>query len=97
MIEDKPPNYKITYFGHHTCKNLQRAPPIILDCPDPKDTSTLLNFDTKGIIEKKQIELNLPTLKYEQGEGFPMSCNPDQPFDQYTQAAQIPFESISYL
>ncbi|GJR34104.1 probable WRKY transcription factor 70 [Tanacetum coccineum] len=43
-IADKPPNYQITYFGNHTCQNLQRAPPIILE--SASDTSTVLSFET---------------------------------------------------
>ncbi|RHN40059.1 putative transcription factor WRKY family [Medicago truncatula] len=37
-IQQKPPLYKTTYYGHHTCGNLPN-PDIILD---PNDTSSLL-------------------------------------------------------
>ena len=71
MMGDKPPNYKITYFGNHTCKNFQRAPPIILDSTDPRDTSIFLNFETpKEVIEKKQVNPYFPTMIHEHKEAF---------------------------
>ncbi|XVF29724.1 hypothetical protein REPUB_Repub15cG0147000 [Reevesia pubescens] len=30
-IEDDPPKYRTTYYGHHTCKNLLKASQLILD------------------------------------------------------------------
>ncbi|PWA64644.1 DNA-binding WRKY [Artemisia annua] len=71
-IGDKPPNYKITYFGNHICKNLQRAPPIILDSTDPRDSSIFLNFETpKEVIEKKQVNPYFPTMIHEHEGAFP--------------------------
>lgn len=61
---DNPPKYKTTYIGQHTCNNLQRAPPIILDSSDPSDTSILLSFETKGFMEKKQIDPSQCSLKH---------------------------------
>lgn len=54
-IQDKPPKYKTTYIGNHTCKNLQRAPQIIWDFPNPRDTSVLLNFESNEIIAKTHV------------------------------------------
>nr|XP_043637664.1 probable WRKY transcription factor 70 [Erigeron canadensis] len=97
-IEDKPTNYKITYFGHHTCTNLQRAPPIILDMPDPRDTSILVSFGAKGLIEKKQVDPYFPTMKnHEQSMDTPMSSNTIQSWDHFTHVSQIPVESVSMI
>ncbi|PWA41554.1 DNA-binding WRKY [Artemisia annua] len=63
-IMDNPPKYKTTYIGQHTCDNLQRAPPIILDSSDPSDTSILLSFETMGFTEKKQIDPSQCSLKH---------------------------------
>ncbi|PWA44385.1 DNA-binding WRKY [Artemisia annua] len=63
-IMDNPPKYKTTYIGQHTCNNLQRAPPIILDSSDPSDTSILLSFKTMGFTEKKQIDPSQCSLKH---------------------------------
>lgn len=42
-IQEKPPLYKTTYYGHHICNNNSN---IILDDPtSPHDTSILLSFD----------------------------------------------------
>ncbi|KAK6943358.1 WRKY domain [Dillenia turbinata] len=43
--DDEPPMFRTTYSGYHTCKNLLKAPQIILDS-DPRDSATLLSFDT---------------------------------------------------
>jgi hypothetical protein len=37
-IQQKPPLYKTTYYGHHTCGNLSNPDNIL----DPNDTSSLL-------------------------------------------------------
>ncbi|KAL4557760.1 hypothetical protein LXL04_035948 [Taraxacum kok-saghyz] len=75
MIEDKPPKYKITYIGNHTCKNLQRSPEIILDSPTSRDTSILLNFETKGLVAKTEVGTYFPYMKDEVKEGYPSHGN----------------------
>nr|XP_043637710.1 probable WRKY transcription factor 70 [Erigeron canadensis] len=75
MIQDSPPKYKTTYIGEHTCKNLLRAPEIILDLPDPRETSVLLSFDTKGFVGKKQVIPNFSSIKLEPKEQFPSIGN----------------------
>ncbi|KAJ9544862.1 hypothetical protein OSB04_024569 [Centaurea solstitialis] len=70
MTEDNPPNYKITYNGHHTCKHLLRSQ-IILDYPDTNDTSIILNFETNGFIQNKQIDPSLSSTINKRKEGFP--------------------------
>ncbi|GKA77166.1 DNA-binding WRKY transcription factor, partial [Tanacetum coccineum] len=64
MIMDNPPKYRTTYTGDHTCNNLQRAPPIILESSDPRDTSILVSFETKGLKEKKSIDPPRCILKH---------------------------------
>ncbi|XP_071717575.1 probable WRKY transcription factor 70 [Rutidosis leptorrhynchoides] len=101
---DNPPNYSITYFGHHTCNNYHRSPPIILDSQDPIDhTSTIWNFEINGVIDhknvKKRVEPNyIPTqLNYEHlEEGATLnSVNAYQSWDDLS--TQIPLESVSML
>ncbi|XP_054784980.1 probable WRKY transcription factor 70 [Prosopis cineraria] len=47
-IQDDPPLYKTTYFGHHTCTNLLN-PQIIIDSPDLNSTSScILSFDNNN-------------------------------------------------
>ncbi|PWA58192.1 WRKY11 [Artemisia annua] len=52
--DDEPPKYKTTYNGHHTCKKLQKVPQIILDSPNPRDNSILINFGTNTLTENTQ-------------------------------------------
>ncbi|KAI3677782.1 hypothetical protein L6452_37052 [Arctium lappa] len=105
-IEDEPPLYKITYMRSHTCKNLQRAPQIILDSPNPRDTSILLNFEAKGLTGNKQVSSYFHTMKCEHEEGFPSFDNlrdNDQStpsnnclsWDPITQISQVPSEFVS--
>ncbi|GLU17843.1 hypothetical protein SLE2022_341940 [Rubroshorea leprosula] len=44
-IEDDPPKYRITYYGHHTCSNLLKSSQLMLDSTSQED-SVLLNFET---------------------------------------------------
>nr|URH10298.1 WRKY55 [Phoebe bournei] len=46
-MEEDPPNYLITYMGHHTCKDLSRTPQIILDSTTTQPFS--LSFDSNCI------------------------------------------------
>nr|GEU57514.1 probable WRKY transcription factor 70 [Tanacetum cinerariifolium] len=74
QIQDSPPKYKTIYSGDHTCKNLQRAPAIVLDFPEPRDTSIhLISFEKKGYIENIHPEPNFPSIKQELKEGFPLT------------------------
>ncbi|GJR62890.1 probable WRKY transcription factor 70 [Tanacetum coccineum] len=74
QIQDSPPKYKTIYSGDHTCKNLQRAPAIVLDFPEPRDTSLhLISFENKGYIENIHAEPNFPSIKQELKEGFPLA------------------------
>lgn len=38
-IQENPPLYKITYYGHHTCENMSNLPHII---DDPNDTFPII-------------------------------------------------------
>ena len=73
QIQDSPPKYKTIYCGDHTCKNLQRAPTIVLDFPEPRDTSICLSFEKRGYIENKHDEPNFASIEQELKEGFPFS------------------------
>ncbi|KAI3759957.1 hypothetical protein L1987_50344 [Smallanthus sonchifolius] len=53
--DDKPSKYKITYNGLHTCINSQIAPQIIVEAPDPKDNSILINFETKTLMDNNKV------------------------------------------
>ncbi|KAJ9544815.1 hypothetical protein OSB04_024522 [Centaurea solstitialis] len=70
MTEDNPPKYKITYTGHHTCKDLLRSPQIIFDSSDPSDTSIILDFE-KGFAENKQGDPCLSSMRHKRKEDFP--------------------------
>ncbi|WVZ17783.1 hypothetical protein V8G54_010765 [Vigna mungo] len=53
-IQENPPLYKTTYFGHHTCNDLLSSE-IILDSIDsPSDTSILLSFNNSFPAPTKQ-------------------------------------------
>ncbi|KAJ9544825.1 hypothetical protein OSB04_024532, partial [Centaurea solstitialis] len=105
MIEEEPPLYKITYTKSHTCKNLQRAPEIILDSRDPGDNSILLNFEAKGLIGNKQVMPLSQTMKVEPKEGSPSldnwrdnkstSSNYCLSWDPIAQGSQVSLESLS--
>ncbi|PWA55411.1 DNA-binding WRKY [Artemisia annua] len=73
QIQDSPPKYKTIYSGDHTCKNLERAPTIVLDFPEPRDTSIRLSFEKKGYVENKHVEPNFPSIEQELKEGFPFT------------------------
>lgn len=48
-IQDNPPLFRTTYYGHHTCKAFPRVSQIILDSPmDGDSNSVLLSFDKKN-------------------------------------------------
>ncbi|KAJ1388206.1 WRKY domain [Sesbania bispinosa] len=51
-IQEEPPLYKTTYYGHHTCKNLLN-PEIILDPTSPPNT-ILLSFNNTFPTPTKQ-------------------------------------------
>nr|WCL15229.1 WRKY1162 [Atractylodes chinensis] len=98
--EDKPPKYKITYHGHHTCKNLLRAPQIIYDSPNHSDSSIILNFETKGFTESKQADPCLPSMKNKPKEGFPslgLRHNQADHYESWNLTAQVPSEPMSMM
>ncbi|XP_024981680.1 probable WRKY transcription factor 70 isoform X2 [Cynara cardunculus var. scolymus] len=104
-MEDEPPVYKITYMRSHTCKNLQRAPQIILDSVDPRDTSILLNFKAKELTGNKQVNHFFQPMKHEPNEGSPslgnQRDNQSTPsddcllWDLIMKVPQVPLESVS--
>ncbi|GMN40634.1 hypothetical protein TIFTF001_009852 [Ficus carica] len=56
-IQDNPPMYKTTYFGHHTCTNLQKSPELVLDCPTSPghDSCMLFSFNNSHLnLKSKQ-------------------------------------------
>lgn len=50
QMSDDPPVFRTTYHGQHTCRNLLKAPQIILTRSSPLD-SNLLTFKTDNCIE----------------------------------------------
>nr|XP_043637178.1 probable WRKY transcription factor 70 isoform X2 [Erigeron canadensis] len=71
-IQDNPSKYETTYIRNHTCNNLLRTPPIILDSMNPTDTSILLiNFSTNRFIEPKNVDPSTKFVKHELDDGFP--------------------------
>lgn len=53
QISENPTKYKIIYNGHHTCKNLHKSFPIIINTE--QNSSNFLNFETNNN--------NYPTVK----------------------------------
>ncbi|KAJ6865572.1 hypothetical protein NC651_035974 [Populus alba x Populus x berolinensis] len=50
-IQEEPPLYRTTYYGHHTCKNLLKASQFVLDPRDHRDdidSSVLISFNSNG-------------------------------------------------
>ncbi|KAK3042965.1 hypothetical protein RJ639_001041 [Escallonia herrerae] len=65
MTEDEPAMYKTTYHGFHTCKNLLKAPQIILNSTHPAtDSSYLLCFDSDRIEKSKEHKQIFPMSDY---------------------------------
>jgi len=52
QIQEDPPLYKTTYYGHHTCRILQ-SPEIIVDSPSD-NSSMFLSFDNSFPTPAKQ-------------------------------------------
>jgi len=52
-IQEDPPLYKTTYYGHHTCRILQN-PEIIVDYPTDHSSMTFLSFDNSFPTPAKQ-------------------------------------------
>ncbi|PON60527.1 WRKY domain containing protein [Parasponia andersonii] len=49
-MEEEPPMYRTTYYGDHTCRNLLKAPELVLDCTSPtQDSSILLSFNDANL------------------------------------------------
>ncbi|XP_022722727.1 probable WRKY transcription factor 70 [Durio zibethinus] len=67
-IEDHPPKYRPTYYGHHTCKNLPVASHLILDSTS-NDSSILLSF-ANNLTSKHDnpFFLSFPSVKQESKE-----------------------------
>ncbi|XP_023772872.1 probable WRKY transcription factor 70 [Lactuca sativa] len=103
MTEDEPPQYKITYSGHHTCNNLLRSPLIILDSPDHKDNSFVLSFEGTGLNNNKQVDSCFPSAKQDPKEGFPSLVfrhNEASSSDNYLPwdlTTQVPSEPMSMM
>ncbi|KVH94953.1 probable WRKY transcription factor 70 [Cynara cardunculus var. scolymus] len=64
--DDEPSKYKITYNGYHTCKNHLRGPEMIFDSSNLEDSSIILSFETKGLIDEKQVDSYFPSMKHDQ-------------------------------
>ncbi|ESW06558.1 hypothetical protein PHAVU_010G057900 [Phaseolus vulgaris] len=53
-IQEDPPLYKTTYFGHHTCNDLLNSEIILDSISSPSDTSILLSFNNSFPTPTKQ-------------------------------------------
>lgn len=53
-IQENPPLYKTTYFGHHTCNDLLSSEIILHSNDSPSDTSILLSFNNSFPAPTKQ-------------------------------------------
>ncbi|KAK6279656.1 hypothetical protein POUND7_019923 [Theobroma cacao] len=69
QIEDDPPKYGTTYYGHHTCKNLLKASQLILDSTS-KDSSILLSFANTNKQDNSMFSA-FPPVKQESKEDMP--------------------------
>ncbi|KAK3017760.1 hypothetical protein RJ639_005076 [Escallonia herrerae] len=73
MTGDEPAMYRTTYHGFHNCKNLLKAPQIILDSTHPAtDSSYLLCFDSDRIEKSSDHSLYSHLVKQEHKQNFPM-------------------------
>ncbi|KAL5540862.1 hypothetical protein UlMin_000759 [Ulmus minor] len=53
-IQDDPQMFRTTYYGNHTCRNLNKAPELILDCTSPRsESSNLFSFDNPNLATKQ--------------------------------------------
>lgn len=85
--DDEPPKYKITYNGHHTCKILEKVPQIILDSPNPKDNSILINFGTNTLTENTRAGPCFSSINQKPKDGLPsivLKHEQNSSCDQYT-------------
>ncbi|KAF3447904.1 hypothetical protein FNV43_RR08611 [Rhamnella rubrinervis] len=55
-IQEDPPLFRATYFGNHTCKNLLKAPELIVDCTtSPRQVPpTFISFEGTNSLSTKQ-------------------------------------------
>ncbi|XP_060203210.1 WRKY DNA-binding transcription factor 70-like [Lycium barbarum] len=61
-IQDNPPLYRTTYYGHHTCKVFPRHSQIILGSPmDGDSNSIILSFDQNNYHPNCYNNNNVPT------------------------------------
>ncbi|CAN4113596.1 unnamed protein product [Withania somnifera] len=73
-IQDNPPLFRTTYYGHHTCKAFPGVSQIILDSPmdgDGDSKSVLLSFGQNNYHPNKNNNINVltfPTIKQETTE-----------------------------
>ncbi|MCD7470904.1 hypothetical protein HAX54_011106 [Datura stramonium] len=68
-IQDNPPLFRTTYYGHHTCKSFPRVSQIILDSPmDGDSNSVLLSFDQNNCHPNYSNAPTFPSIKQETKE-----------------------------
>nr|AHC54616.1 WRKY11 [Chrysanthemum x morifolium] len=103
---DEPPKYKTTYNGHHTCKYIQKVPQIILDSPNPRDNSILINFGTNTSTENTRAGPCFDSINQKPKDGLPskvlkheqdFSCDHYAPWDPIVGLLQIPSDPMSML
>ncbi|KAD4584555.1 hypothetical protein E3N88_22156 [Mikania micrantha] len=99
--DEEPSKYRVTYHGHHTCKNLQKSHEIILDSPNSKGNSVILSFDTNTINNRQQAGALPSSTKLKSEDGFrslstkcdkASSSDHDTTWNQVTPSSQVPLE-----
>ncbi|EXB74394.1 putative WRKY transcription factor 70 [Morus notabilis] len=81
-IQDNPPIFRTTYCGHHTCRNLLRAPELVFDSTSPnQDSSLLLSFKDSNNLnnltpqQAHHFFSSLTSVKHEEFKDIEPACN----------------------
>ncbi|KAI3759958.1 hypothetical protein L1987_50345 [Smallanthus sonchifolius] len=107
-IDDEPSKYKIIYYGHHICNNLQRAPQLNMEAPNHRDNSILISFKTNTLSENNKVSNCFPLTKHSPKEGFSHSLGPliyeqvsssnhHTSWDPFVGSSQVPQEPMSIM
>ncbi|XP_027350656.1 WRKY DNA-binding transcription factor 70-like [Abrus precatorius] len=87
-VQEEPPLYKTTYYGHHTCKNFLN-PEIILDPISPSGSSKFLSFDSTFPTPSQQECPFLSSVKRECKEEVP----PSSSSNDYLFSSELTFDN----
>ncbi|KAK7340059.1 hypothetical protein VNO77_20751 [Canavalia gladiata] len=87
-VQEDPPLYRTTYYGHHTCKNLVN-PEIILDPISPSGSSKFLSFDNTFPTPSQQDFPFLSSMKREKEIPNP----PSSSSNDYLISSELTFDN----